>query len=106
MSTEPRLPSSPILREPSPADSVQRDSGQPTPCESRRSEPARPNPRRVVLTEDGPALIDGPVDLVTADGETLHCDRFVVALCLCRRSSTYPLCDTSHRRRHRPRSAD
>ncbi|MFI6224985.1 CDGSH iron-sulfur domain-containing protein [Nocardia salmonicida] len=34
----------------------------------------------------------------------LHCDRFVVALCLCRRSSTYPLCDTSHRRRRPPRS--
>jgi CDGSH-type Zn-finger protein len=30
----------------------------------------------------------------------------VVALCLCRRSSTYPLCDTSHRRRRHPRSAE
>ncbi|WP_229683605.1 CDGSH iron-sulfur domain-containing protein [Nocardia camponoti] len=57
--------------------------------------------RRVVLTDDGPALIEGPVDLVTADGIVLHCDRFQVALCLCRRSATYPLCDTSHRRRKR-----
>ncbi|MFD5178057.1 CDGSH iron-sulfur domain-containing protein [Nocardia sp. NPDC058379] len=55
--------------------------------------------RRVVLVEGGPALIDGPVDLVTPDGTVLHCDRFRVALCLCRRSTTYPLCDTSHRRR-------
>ncbi|MFD4428725.1 CDGSH iron-sulfur domain-containing protein [Nocardia sp. NPDC058497] len=60
-----------------------------------------PEPRRIVLTDDGPALVDGPVDVVTADGTVLHCDRFVVALCLCRRSSTYPLCDTSHRRRRR-----
>ncbi|MGY0498134.1 CDGSH iron-sulfur domain-containing protein [Nocardia sp. FBN12] len=88
MSTEHRLPSSPTLPEPA------------------RPGPTRPEPRRVVLTEDGPALIDGPVELVTADGAVLHCDRFVVALCLCRRSSTYPLCDTSHRRRHRVRSAD
>ncbi|MEU5407131.1 CDGSH iron-sulfur domain-containing protein [Nocardia asteroides] len=61
------------------------------------------DPRRVVLVDGGPALIDGPVDLVTADGTVLHCDRFRVALCLCRRSSIYPLCDTSHRRRHRRR---
>ncbi|MFI5500669.1 CDGSH iron-sulfur domain-containing protein [Nocardia asteroides] len=59
--------------------------------------------RRVVLVDGGPALIDGPVDLVTADGTVLHCDRFRVALCLCRRSAIYPLCDTSHRRRHRRR---
>ncbi|WP_336082741.1 CDGSH iron-sulfur domain-containing protein [Nocardia sp. SSK8] len=63
-------------------------------------------PRRVVLVDGGPALIDGPVDLVTAEGEVLHCDRFRVALCLCRRSSIYPLCDTSHRRRHRPTRTD
>ncbi|BCK53719.1 CDGSH iron-sulfur domain-containing protein [Nocardia wallacei] len=58
-------------------------------------------PRRVTLTKDGPALIEGPVDLVTDDGATIHCDRFVVAVCMCRRSRTYPLCDTSHRRHKR-----
>ncbi|WP_280274030.1 CDGSH iron-sulfur domain-containing protein [Nocardia wallacei] len=57
--------------------------------------------RRVTLTKDGPALIEGPVDLVTDDGATIHCDRFVVAVCMCRRSRTYPLCDTSHRRHKR-----
>ncbi|MFB7874462.1 CDGSH iron-sulfur domain-containing protein [Nocardia sp. NPDC056064] len=60
----------------------------------------------MVLVDGGPALIDGPVDLVTADGEVLHCDRFRVALCLCRRSSIYPLCDTSHRRRQRGARTD
>ncbi|MBF6174742.1 CDGSH iron-sulfur domain-containing protein [Nocardia blacklockiae] len=59
--------------------------------------------RRVTLTKEGPALIEGPVDLVTDDGTVVHCDRFVVAVCVCRRSRTYPLCDTSHRRHKRPR---
>jgi CDGSH-type Zn-finger protein len=30
-----------------------------------------------------------------------RCDRFQVAVCTCRRSHRYPLCDTSHRRRIR-----
>lgn len=43
-------------------------------------------------------LVEGPVD-IEADGEPpLHVDRFLVALCACRRSKRYPLCDTSHRR--------
>ncbi|MEU7632867.1 CDGSH iron-sulfur domain-containing protein [Nocardia sp. NPDC049220] len=67
--------------------------------------PTEPNPdtRRVIFTEDGPALIEGPVELVTADGATVCSDRFQVAICLCRRSKNYPLCDTSHRKHRRPR---
>ncbi|MFE9578082.1 CDGSH iron-sulfur domain-containing protein [Nocardia sp. NPDC006044] len=42
------------------------------------------------------------MEIVTADGTTIDCDRFRVALCLCKRSKNYPLCDTSHRRRSRP----
>ncbi len=57
------------------------------------------NRRTITYTAEGPALIEGPVDLVTDDGRTIHCDRCVVALCLCRRSAIYPLCDTSHRKR-------
>lgn len=57
--------------------------------------------KRMTFTADGPALIEGPLDIVTADGRTIHCDRFLVAICLCRRSKNYPLCDTSHRRRRR-----
>lgn len=58
-------------------------------------------PTRIVFTDDGPALVDGPVELVTADGAVIHADRFLVAICLCKRSRTYPLCDTSHRRHRR-----
>ncbi|PWV71742.1 iron-binding CDGSH zinc finger protein [Nocardia neocaledoniensis] len=54
--------------------------------------------RRVEYTADGPALIEGPVELHMPDGRVVRSDRFVVALCLCRRSANYPLCDTSHRR--------
>nr|WP_217265523.1 MULTISPECIES: CDGSH iron-sulfur domain-containing protein [Thermomonospora] len=49
----------------------------------------------------GPVLVEGPVEIVMADGATVVCDRFMVALCTCRRSRTMPLCDTSHRRTRR-----
>ncbi|WP_330172388.1 CDGSH iron-sulfur domain-containing protein [Streptomyces sp. NBC_01498] len=52
-------------------------------------------------TRDGPFLVDGPVEVVLDDGTTVRSDRFTVALCACRRSRTYPWCDTSHRRRVR-----
>jgi CDGSH-type Zn-finger protein len=48
---------------------------------------------------EGPILIEGPVEVVLDDGRTVVSDRFVVALCTCRRSGIYPWCDTSHRRR-------
>jgi CDGSH-type Zn-finger protein len=50
---------------------------------------------------DGPVLVEGPVELTGADGRTVTADRFLVAVCTCRRSKRYPLCDTSHRRRVR-----
>lgn len=50
----------------------------------------------------GPMLVEGPVEVVLDDGTTVRSDRFVVAVCACRRSRTYPWCDTSHRRRSRP----
>nr|WP_034238428.1 CDGSH iron-sulfur domain-containing protein [Saccharomonospora iraqiensis] len=47
----------------------------------------------------GPVLVEGPVELRLADGSTVVSDRFQVAVCACRRSRTWPFCDTSHRRR-------
>jgi CDGSH-type Zn-finger protein len=41
------------------------------------------------------------VDTVLADGTAVRSDRFLVAVCTCRRSKRYPLCDTSHRPRIR-----
>jgi hypothetical protein len=59
---------------------------------------------RIVRTEPGgPTLVEGPVDLIGRDDDVVHADRFVVAVCTCRRSKIYPLCDTSHRPRVRER---
>ncbi len=60
-----------------------------------------PRRNRVVVSDDGPLLVDGPVEISLPDGRTVSADRPVVAICTCQRSSIYPLCDTSHRRRHR-----
>ena len=63
--------------------------------------PTAGDPRTVVLTASGPMMVQGPVRIETADGSVVESDRFMVAICTCRRSKTYPLCDTSHRRRRR-----
>ncbi|GAB3648740.1 CDGSH iron-sulfur domain-containing protein [Streptomyces sparsus] len=57
--------------------------------------------RRVTVEPEGPVLVEGPVEVELADGGIARSDRFVVALCTCRRSRRYPWCDTSHRRRTR-----
>ena len=53
--------------------------------------------RQVVLTDDGPVLLSGPVELVLPDGSRVTSDRPVTALCGCRRSRRFPFCDASHR---------
>jgi CDGSH-type Zn-finger protein len=58
------------------------------------------------MTEGGPFLVEGPVELELPDGTTVTSERPVVALCACRRTKRYPFCDTSHRRKVRPQAAD
>ncbi|POM23857.1 Iron-binding zinc finger CDGSH type [Actinomadura rubteroloni] len=60
-----------------------------------------PMVQRVTQVKNGPLLVEGPVEIVQDDGTTVRSDRFVVALCTCRRSRTAPFCDTSHRRKVR-----
>ncbi|MFJ5213733.1 CDGSH iron-sulfur domain-containing protein [Streptomyces sp. NPDC088354] len=60
-------------------------------------------PRRVVVQDHGPLLVEGPVTIVAEDGTTRTSDRFMVAVCTCRRSRSYPWCDTSHRVHSRAR---
>lgn len=55
----------------------------------------------VIVTEDGPVLVSGPVEIVLPDGSRIRSDRPVTALCVCRRSRRQPFCDTSHRRKVR-----
>ncbi|QZY13879.1 CDGSH iron-sulfur domain-containing protein [Streptomyces decoyicus] len=56
-------------------------------------------PRRVTLVRNGPLLVEGPVEVVGDDGAIAVSRRFTVAICMCRRSRSYPWCDTSHRNR-------
>jgi len=63
--------------------------------------PGKPIRRRVIAEPGGPILVEGPVDLVLPGGAAVRCDRFMVAICACRRSKRYPLCDTSHRKKVR-----
>jgi CDGSH-type Zn-finger protein len=51
-------------------------------------------------------MVQGPVRIETPDGRVVESDRFMVAICTCRRSQDYPLCDTSHRRRKRMKPKD
>ncbi|MEU1367757.1 CDGSH iron-sulfur domain-containing protein [Streptomyces sp. NPDC005803] len=62
-------------------------------------------PVRVLLDENGPLLVEGPVEVTMPDGSTALSDRFLVAVCVCRRTRTPPWCDTSHRRHSRGRTA-
>jgi CDGSH-type Zn-finger protein len=60
-------------------------------------EPARA-PVRVWVDPRGPTYIEGPVEVqVDGEPEPTVIDRFRVAICACRRSDRYPLCDGSHR---------
>ncbi|MEW2355465.1 CDGSH iron-sulfur domain-containing protein [Spirillospora sp. NPDC029432] len=63
--------------------------------------PSPDEARRVRVVPGGPILVEGPVEVTLEDGTVVRSDRFLVALCACRRSGRYPLCDTSHRKRVR-----
>lgn len=54
---------------------------------------------RVRLDPGGPLMVEGPVEVELEDGTVVRSDRFQCAVCVCRRSRTYPWCDTSHRGR-------
>jgi CDGSH-type Zn-finger protein len=55
--------------------------------------------RIVRVVPGGPVMVQGPVRIEMPDGGVVESDRFMVAICACRRSKNYPLCDTSHRKR-------
>ena len=47
--------------------------------------------RLVRIVAGGPVMVQGPIRIETPDGSVVECDRFMVAICMCRRSKTYPL---------------
>lgn len=66
-----------------------------------RGDSTRDTPTRVTLTDDGPVLVHGPVEVELPDGRRVRSERAVTALCTCRRTRRPPFCDTSHRTRVR-----
>lgn len=60
----------------------------------------------MTVVPGGPVLVEGPVELSTPEGELVRSDRFLVAVCACRRSKRFPFCDTSHRKRVRTQADD
>jgi CDGSH-type Zn-finger protein len=62
-------------------------------------------PRIVRVVPSGPLMVEGPVRIEMPDGSVVESDRFMVAICTCRRSKSYPLCDTSHRCRKSTRAS-
>ena len=64
------------------------------------------NESRIVrVVPSGPVMVQGPVRIEMPDGSVVESDRFMVAICTCRRSKAYPLCDTSHRCMRRSESS-
>lgn len=61
--------------------------------------------RLIRVIPSGPVIVEGPVRIEMPDGEVVESDRFMVAICSCRRSKSYPLCDTSHRCKRRPEAS-
>lgn len=61
----------------------------------RDGDPRRPTVR-VRVDSQGPVYVEGPVELCVDGGDPVLIDRFNVAICTCRRSARYPLCDSSH----------
>lgn len=48
------------------------------------------SPTRVQVVPNGPVLVSGPVRIEMPGGEVVESDRFMVAICTCRRSGRYP----------------
>ncbi|MFC7491045.1 MULTISPECIES: CDGSH iron-sulfur domain-containing protein [unclassified Knoellia] len=71
-----------------------------------RSGGRRERVSRVVVTGEGPILVEGPVDVVMDNGTVVRSARSLVALCTCRRSRIAPFCDTSHRCKVRAERVD
>lgn len=51
---------------------------------------------KIMATEDGPYLVQGPAQIIDADGRPFTTTTKNVALCRCGGSQTKPFCDGTH----------
>ena len=54
---------------------------------------------KIRLRDNGPFVVEGPVNLVDADGNafSISSDKPAIALCRCGASKNRPFCDGSHK---------
>jgi CDGSH iron-sulfur domain-containing protein 3 len=54
---------------------------------------------RIRVRDNGPLLVEGPVEIVDAEGKSFQIatDKPTVALCRCGMSSKKPFCDGAHK---------
>ncbi len=53
---------------------------------------------KITLKTDGPLKIEGPIEIVKADGTPVAVKGEVNELCRCGQSANKPFCDSSHRK--------
>lgn len=51
---------------------------------------------QIQVSENGPLIVRGPVELNDADGNPIPVKKSVIALCRCGGSTTKPFCDGTH----------
>lgn len=52
----------------------------------------------IKVSENGPYLVSGPVELLDADGTPHRVEKATIALCRCGGSTNKPFCDGTHSR--------
>jgi CDGSH-type Zn-finger protein len=55
------------------------------------------DPVRITPYRDGPLLVRGPFVMTDQEGNEIHTERGVIALCRCGRSRVRPFCDGTGR---------
>ncbi len=53
---------------------------------------------KIEVTENGPLLVKGDIELLDSESNTFDTSKPVIALCRCGASENSPLCDGSHRK--------
>jgi len=61
------------------------------------SDRGRGRDAQITIYPDGPMLLRGDVEILTADGSPLPRRRKTVALCRCGHSAMMPMCDGTHK---------
>jgi CDGSH-type Zn-finger protein len=57
----------------------------------------QPTPVTIVACTDGPLLVRGEIEIVSADGLPVPQHRKTIALCRCGASTIKPFCDGTHK---------